>query len=223
MKKSILYIFSLFVLFLTLGCSEKVPSDPIKGAEKYIKQMEQIASSQDYARADALTGEYLNAYSKSDLTKFFLAILGEFSNPEIKEKIGGFIANANLEENKNLLEFMRWYIATDTANKNGITYSRTGRENAALFCSILSDYAKKNDYEAAKKLMGDITNHYVREVGDTYVDFYDETESEAFEFCVTLRQYMTPEIFEFINSPNMQSKEYTKFQYMCVAGMQTSE
>lgn len=186
-------------------------------------EMEKLASKQDYPEAEKLTGEYLEKYSKQELTTFFLGILDEFEILEKKQLIGGFIANANLEQNPNLLEFMRWYIATDTARKSKVAYSRTGRENAALLCSLLSDYAKENNFDEAKSIINELTHHYVRYIDGTSVAFYDEHESEAFEVCVALREYITPGVWEFLNDPRMNSEEYRNFQVMCLAGIQTSK
>ena len=216
-----LFIFTI-TSFSVVSCTN-IPSDPIKGADKYVSEMEKIASKQDYPQAEKLTKKYLAKYTKQELTTFFLEILSEFSIPEKKQLVGEFIANANLEQNPNLLEFMRWYIATETASKNNVTYSRTGREAAALFCSLLSDYAKDNKFDDAKSIIKKLTQYYVREYGDTWVDFYDEHQGEAFEFCVTLRQYMTPEVWEFLNDPRMNSPEYRNFQMMCLASAQATE
>lgn len=215
------FIFAITILFL-VSCNN-IPSDPIKGADKYVSEMERLASKQDYPQAEQLTGEYLEKYSKQDLTTFFLEILSEFSIPEKKQLVGEFISNANLEQNPNLLEFMRWYIATEVALKNNVKYSRTGRENAALFCSLLSDYAKEGNFNEAKSIMKRLTTHYVQNIDETSVDFYDEHQAEAFEFCVTLRLYMTPEVWNFLNDSRMNSTEYRNFQMMCLAGVQATE
>jgi hypothetical protein len=211
------------ITIISVVSCNKIPSDPIKGAEQYVDKMEELASKKDYTEAEKLTGEYLKKYSKQELTTFFLEILSEFSNPETRQHVGEFIANADLEKNPNLLEFMRWYMATDTAAKNNVTYSRTGRETAELFCSLLADYAKEENFEEAKATIKKLTEHYVREIDSTSVDFYDETQAEAFEFCVTLKQYLTPEVWQFLNDPRMDSEEYHNFQMMCLAGIQTSE
>lgn len=222
MKHLIKYTISFFACLFIVSCN-KIPLDPIEGADKYIAEMEVLAAERNYEKAEILTGEYLKNYSKQELTTFFLEILAEFSIPEKKQAVGEFIANANFEQNPNLLEFMRWYIATETASKNNITYSRTGREQAALFCSLLSDYAKDSKFDEAKSIIKNLTDHYVRHIDGTSVDFYDEFQNEAFEFCVTLRQYITPEVWEFLNDPRMDSKEYHDFQMMCLAGIQVSK
>ena len=97
-------------------------------------------------------------------------------------------------------------------------------EKAALFCSILTDLAKVQDYNKAKLLMKEFVNDYVDEFyQDGAVNFKDNRYKECKDFCISFKKNTTQDIWRFLNSEGMQSEEYSQFQMMALSGLQAAE
>ena len=80
-----------------------------------------------------------------------------------KHHLGVFISNADCAKYPNMTELMRRVVAVSKAEELNVQYTGSGTEKAALFCSILTDLAKVQDYNKAKSLMKEFVNDYVDE------------------------------------------------------------
>lgn len=121
----------------------------------------------------------------------------------------------------NFDEVMETY---NMVEKSEVQDSGSGAEKAALFCSVLMDLAKIQDYNKAKSLMKNFVNDYVTEFySDGSVYLNDDRYEECKEFCVSFQKNMTQEVWIFLSSDEMKSEIYTQFQLMSLAGLQAAE
>lgn len=215
-------IYCVFVLLLFVSC-KGIPKQPIEGANQYCEELASFAIKNDYSHADELTRKYLDNYEKKDLFAFLIELKRQLQTSE-KHHLGIFISNADGAKYPNMMELMRRMVAASRAEEHNVLYTGSGAEKAALFCSILIDLAKVKDYNKAKSLMKEIVNDYVDEFyQDGAVYLNDNRYKECKDFCVSFKKNMTPEIWNFLNSKDMQSEEYTQFQMMALAGLQAAE
>lgn len=215
-------IYCVFVILL-FSCSNGIPKQPVEGANQYCKDLASVAVKNDYDHADELTRKYLDNYKEKDLAAFLIELERQLCTPE-KHYLGIFISNADSEKYPNMMELMRRIVAVSKAEKFGVQYTGSGTEKAALFCSILMDLAKVQDYNKAKSLMKGIVKDYVDEFyHDGAVYLNDNRYKECKDFCVSFKKNMTQEVWNFLNSEEMQSEEYTQFQMMALAGLQAAE
>ena len=92
------------------------------------------------------------------------------------------------------MELMRRVVAVSKAEELNVQYTGSGTEKAALFCSILTDLAKVQDYNKAKLLMKEFVNDYVDEFyQDGAVNFKDNRYKECKDFCISFKKNMTQE------------------------------
>lgn len=205
-----------------LSC-KSIPKEPIEGAESFCEELASISVKNDYSKADELTRKYLDYYEDNDLYAFLLELKHQLSTPE-KHHLGVFISNAEGSKHPNMMELMRRVVAVSETEKNGVQNTGSGSEKAALFCSILMDLAKVQDYNKAKSLMKNIVNEYVTEFySDGSVYLNDDQYVECKDFCVSFRKNMTQEVWDFLSSDEMKSEIYTQFQLMSLAGLQAAE
>lgn len=215
-------IYCIFVLFLFANC-KGIPKQPVKGAAQYCEDLVSFAVMNDYSHADELTRKYLDNYEEKDLTAFLIALKRQLGTSE-NHHLGVFISKAEGYKNPNLMELMRRIVAVSEAEKLDMQHTAPGTEKAALFCSILMDLAKSQNYDKAKLLMKRLVKDYVDvfyQDGSVYLN--DNRYEECKEFCVSFKRNMTQEVWDFLNSKGMQSEEYTQFQMMLLAGMQAIE
>ena len=220
MKKFLIFCF-LVCIFL-ISC-KSISKEPVEGAEQYCEELAAYAARNDYNKADELTRKYLDNYEDNDLYAFLTELKRQLSISE-KHHLGVFISNADGAKYPNMLELMRRLVAASEAEKSGVQYTASGSEKAALFCSILMDLSKEQNYDKAKSLMKRFINDYVTEFysdGSVYLD--DNRFEECKQFCLSFKKNMTPEVYNFLNSEGMKSEEYTHFQLMCLAGLQAAE
>lgn len=162
-------------------------------------------------------------YEDKSLATFLFELKRQLSIPE-KHHLGVFISNAEGTKYPKLMELMRRVIAVSQAEKLNVQYTGSGTDRAALFCSILIDLARAQDYNKAKSLMRRIVNDYLDEFyQDGAVYLNDNRYKECKDFCVSFKNNMTQDIWNFLNSEGMQSEEYTKFQLMVLVGLQSAE
>ena len=216
------FIISFLVCLFMISCNA-ISKDPIKGAEQYCEELAAFSAKNDYNKADELTRKYLDNYKENDLYVFLTELKQQLKISE-KHHLGVFISNADGSKYPNMMELMRRVVAVNEAEKSGVQYTGSGSEKAALFCSILMDLSKEQNYEKAKSLMKRFVNDYVTEFysdGSVYLD--DNRFEECKQFCMSFKKNMTPEVYEFLSSEGMKSEEYTQFQLMCLAGLQAAE
>lgn len=205
-----------------LSC-KSIPQEPIEGAESFCEELASFSVKNDYSKADELTRKYLDYYEDNDLYAFLLELKRQLSTPE-KHHLGVFISNAEGSKYPNMMELMRRVVAVSEAEKSGVQYTGSGSEKAALFCSVLMDLAKVQDYNKAKSLMKNFVNDYVIEFhSDGSVYLNDDRYKECKDFCVSFRKNMTQEVWDFLSSDEMKSEIYTQFQLMSLAGLQAAE
>ncbi len=215
-------IISFLVCMFIISC-KSIPKEPIEGAESYCEDLASFVVKNDYNKADELTRKYLDNFDENDLYAFLLELKRQLSTPE-KSHLGVFISNAEGSKYPNLMELMRRVVAVSAAEKNGVQYSGSGAEKAALFCSVLMDLAKAQDYDKAKSLMKNFVNDYVKKFySDGSVYLNDDRYEECKEFCASFRKNMTQEVWDFLSSDEMKSEIYTQFQLMSLAGLQAAE
>lgn len=220
MKK---FLITSFLVCTFLINSNAVPQKPIEGAKQYCKELAAYAARNDYNKADELTRKYLRTYEDHDLYEFLIELKRQLSISE-KRHLGVFISNADSSKYPNLMELMRRMAAASEAEKKGVKYTGSGAEKAALFCSILMDFSKEQNYDEAKSLMKRLVNDYVIEFySNGSVNLDDNRFEECKQFCLSFKKNMTPEVYRFLNSEGMKSKEYTQFMLMCLAGLQAAE
>lgn len=219
---TIYIMYSVFALLFFVSC-KGIPKEPIEGAKQYCEDLESFAVKNDYRHADELTQKYLDNYDEKNLPVFLIELTRQLRTPE-KHHLGIFISHAEGAEYPNIMELMRRVVAVSVAEKYNIQYTGSGTEKAALFCSLLMDLAKTQDYDKAKSLMKNFVRDYVDEFyQDGAVDLNDNRYKECKDFCVSFKKNITPEIWNFINSEGMHSEEYTQFQIMLLAGDQAAE
>lgn len=220
------YILVFLISLFLVGCYSTPPKDPVDGANKYCAELESFAAKNDYGKADELTKEYLNYYQDKDLTAFFLVLQDEFRTPK-RRFLGIFISEADGSKYPNLMEFMRRFLAVSKAAEYGVEYTGSGAEQAELFCSILKDFAKDKSPKNIKKtreLMKQFVGRYVsRFNSDGSVCFDDYHYKECKEFCVSLRDHMTPVVYDYLTSAEMQSEELSNFQLMAINGLSAAK
>ena len=123
-----------------------------------------------------------------------------------------------------LQELEAYGVDISKGEASNVQYTGSGTEKAALFCSILTDLAKAQDYKKAKSLMKKFVNDYVDEFYlDGAVHFNDNRYKECKDFCVSFKKNMTQAICIFLNSEGMKSEEYSQFQMMALLGLQAAE
>lgn len=72
--------------------------------------------------------------------------------------------------------------------------------------------------------MKEFVNNYVDEFYlDGAVHFNDNRYKECKDFCMSFKNYMTKDVWEFLNSEGMQSEEYSQFQMMAILALQAAE
>ena len=152
--------FLLSTVIFLCGCNP-IPSDPIKGADKLYNALTDCAEKDDYNTASSLMKEYLDTYEESEeRTLFFLSLRADFMDPS-NLRIQEFFFDANLTEYPIFREYMGYIIAVAQAEASQqSSYSRTPADEAMLFCSLLVDYAKLNDYDNAIEIITKMYNKY---------------------------------------------------------------
>ena len=214
--------YCIFVILLFASCKE-IPKEPVEGAKQYCEDLNSFAVKNDYYHADELTRKYFDKYEEKDCWVFIMELTRLLRTPE-KQSLGVFISNADGDKYPNMMELMRRVLAVSNAEKYNAQYTASGAEKAALFCSLLRDLAKKQDYNTAKSLMKQFVQEYVDEFyQDGAVYLNNNLYKECEDFCISFKKNMTQDIFNFINSKGMKSEEYTHFQIMCLAGIQAAE
>ena len=221
-SKTTCLTFCVFVLLVFINC-KGIPKQPVEGANQYCEDLANFAVKNDYSHADALTRNYLDNYKDDDLIVFIMEVKRQLCTSE-KHHLGVFISNADCAKYPNMTELMRRVVAVSKAEELNVQYTGSGTEKAALFCSILTDLAKVQDYNKAKSLMKEFVNDYVDEFyQDGAVHFNDNRYKECKEFCVSFKKNMTRDIWRFLNSEGMQSEEYSQFQMMAILALQAAE
>ena len=214
--------FCVFILLVFINC-KGIPKQPVEGANQYCEDLANCAVKNDYGHADELTRNYLDNYKKDDLIVFIMELKRQLCTSE-KHHLGVFISNADSVKYQNIMELMRRIVAVSKAEELNVQYSGSGTEKAALFCSILTDLAKVQDYNKAKSLMKEFVNDYVDKFyPDGAVYLNDHRYKECKDFCVSFKKNMTQDIWNFLNSEGMQSEEYRQFQMMALSGLQAAE
>lgn len=212
----------VFILLVFINC-KGIPKQPVEGANQYCEDLANCAVKNDYGHADELTRNYLDNYKKDDLIVFIMELKRQLCTSE-KHHLGVFISNADSVKYQNIMELMRRIVAVSKAEELNVQYSGSGTEKAALFCSILTDLAKVQDYNKAKSLMKEFVNDYVdKYYPDGAVYLNDHRYKECKDFCVSFKKNMTQDIWNFLNSEGMQSEEYRQFQMMALSGLQAAE
>ena len=212
----------VFILLVFINC-KGIPKQPVEGANQYCEDLANCAVKNDYGHADELTRNYLDNYKKDDLIVFIMELKRQLCTSE-KHHLGVFISNADSVKYQNIMELMRRIVAVSKAEELNVQYSGSGTEKAALFCSILTDLAKVQDYNKAKSLMKEFVNDYVDKFyPDGAVYLNDHRYKECKDFCVSFKKNMTQDIWNFLNSEGMQSEEYRQFQMMALSGLQAAE
>lgn len=215
-------MYSVCALLLFINC-KGISEEPIEGAKQYCEVLASLAVKNDYRHADELTQKYLDNYDEKNLAVFTIELTRLLHDSE-KRHLVVFISNADETKYPNMMQLMRRVVAVSIAKKYKVQYTGSGTEKAALFCSILMDLSKKQDYNKAKSLMKNFVKDYVDEFyQDGAVYLNDNRYKECKDFCVSFKKNITPEIWNFINSEGMQSEEYTQFQIMVLAGYQAAE
>ena len=151
--------FCVFILLVFINC-KGIPKQPVEGANQYCEDLANCAVKNDYDQADELTRNYLDNYKKDALIVFIMELKRQLCTSE-KHHLGVFISNADSVKYQNIMELMRRIVAVSKAEEQNVQYSGSGTEKAALFCSILTDLAKVQDYNKAKSLMKEFVNDYV--------------------------------------------------------------
>ena len=214
--------FCVFVILVFISC-KGIPKQPVEGANQYCEDLANFAVKNDYSHADELTRNYLDNYKDDDLIVFIMELKRQLCTSE-KHHLGVFISNADSVKYQNIMELMRRIVAVSKAEELNVQYSGSGTEKAALFCSILTDLAKVQDYNKAKSLMKEFVNDYVDKFyPDGAVYLNDHRYKECKDFCVSFKKNMTQDIWNFLNSEGMQSEEYRQFQMMALSGLQAAE
>ncbi len=214
--------FCVFILLVFINC-KGIPKQPVEGANQYCEDLANCAVKNDYDQADELTRNYLDNYKKDALIVFIMELKRQLCTSE-KHHLGVFISNADSVKYQNIMELMRRIVAVSKAEEQNVQYSGSGTEKAALFCSILTDLAKVQDYNKAKSLMKEFVNDYVDKFyPDGAVYLNDHRYKECKDFCVSFKKNMTQDIWNFLNSEGMQSEEYRQFQMMALSGLQATE
>lgn len=214
--------FCIFILLVFINC-KGIPKQPVEGANQYCEDLANCAVKNDYGHADKLTRNYLDNYKKDALIVFIMELKRQLCTSE-KHHLGVFISNADSVKYQNIMELMRRIVAVSKAEELNVQYSGSGTEKAALFCSILTDLAKVQDYNKAKSLMKEFVNDYVDKFyPDGAVYLNDHRYKECKDFCVSFKKNMTQDIWNFLNSEGMQSEEYRQFQMMALSGLQAAE
>ena len=214
--------FCVFILLVFINC-KGIPKQPVEGANQYCEDLANCAVKNDYDQADELTRNYLDNYKKDALIVFIMELKRQLCTSE-KHHLGVFISNADSVKYQNIMELMRRIVAVSKAEELNVQYSGSGTEKAALFCSILTDLAKVQDYNKAKSLMKEFVNDYVDKFyPDGAVYLNDHRYKECKDFCVSFKKNMTQDIWNFLNSEGMQSEEYRQFQMMALSGLQAAE
>ena len=214
--------FCVFILLVFINC-KGIPKQPVEGAKQYCEDLANCAVKNDYDQADELTRNYLDNYKKDALIVFIMELKRQLCTSE-KHHLGVFISNADSVKYQNIMELMRRIVAVSKAEEQNVQYSGSGTEKAALFCSILTDLAKVQDYNKAKSLMKEFVNDYVDKFyPDGAVYLNDHRYKECKDFCVSFKKNMTQDIWNFLNSEGMQSEEYRQFQMMALSGLQAAE
>ena len=214
--------FCVIILLVFINC-KGIPKQPVEGANQYCEDLANCAVKNDYDQADELTRNYLDNYKKDALIVFIMELKRQLCTSE-KHHLGVFISNADSVKYQNIMELMRRIVAVSKAEEQNVQYSGSGTEKAALFCSILTDLAKVQDYNKAKSLMKEFVNDYVDKFyPDGAVYLNDHRYKECKDFCVSFKKNMTQDIWNFLNSEGMQSEEYRQFQMMALSGLQAAE
>lgn len=214
--------FCVFVLLVFISC-KGIPKQPVEGANQYCEELANFAVKNDYDHADKLTREYLDNYKGDDLFVFLTELKRQLCTSE-KHHLGVFISYADSAKYPNMMELMRRVVAASKAKESNVQYTGSGTEKAALFCSILADLAKEQDYNKAKSLMKEFVNDYVDEFyPDGAVHFKDNRYKECKDFCISFKNNMTQDVWEFLNTEGMKSEEYSQFQLMALFGLQAAE
>ena len=214
--------FCVFILLVFINC-KGIPKQPVEGANQYCEDLANCAVKNDYDQADELTRNYLDNYKKDALIVFIMELKRQLCTSE-KHHLGVFISNADSVKYQNIMELMRRIVAVSKAEEQNVQYSGSGTEKAALFCSILTDLAKVQDYNKAKSLMKEFVNDYVDKFyPDGAVYLNDHRYKECKDFCISFKKNMTQDIWRFLNSEGMQSEEYRQFQMMALSGLQAAE
>ena len=143
--------FCVFVILVFISC-KGIPKQPVEGANQYCEDLANFAAKNDYSHADELTRNYLDNYKDDDLIVFIMELKQQLCTSE-KHHLGVFISNADSDKYPNMMELMRRIVAVSKAEELNVQYTGSGTEKAALFCSILTDLAKVQDYNKAKLLM----------------------------------------------------------------------
>ena len=216
------FSFCVFILLVFINC-KGIPKQPVEGANQYCEDLANCAVKNGYDQADELTRNYLDNYKKDALIVFIMELKRQLCTSE-KHHLGVFISNADSVKYQNIMELMRRIVAVSKAEEQNVQYSGSGTEKAALFCSILTDLAKVQDYNKAKSLMKEFVNDYVDKFyPDGAVYLNDHRYKECKDFCVSFKKNMTQDIWNFLNSEGMQSEEYRQFQMMALSGLQAAE
>ena len=214
--------FCVFILLVFINC-KGIPKQPVEGANQYCEDLANCAVKNDYDQADELTRNYLDNYKKDALIVFIMELKRQLCTSE-KHHLGVFISNADSVKYQNIMELMRRIVAVSKAEELNVQYTGSGTEKAALFCSILTDLAKVQDYNKAKSLMKEFVNDYVDKFyPDGAVYLNDHRYKECKDFCVSFKKNMTQDIWRFLNSEGMQSEEYSQFQMMAILALQAAE
>lgn len=214
--------FCVFVILVFISC-KGIPKQPVEGANQYCEDLANFAAKNDYSHADELTRNYLDNYKDDDLIVFIMELKQQLCTSE-KHHLGVFISNADSDKYPNMMELMRRIVAVSKAEELNVQYTGSGTEKAALFCSILTDLAKVQDYNKAKLLMKELVNDYVDEFYlDGAVHFNDNRYKECKDFCISFKNNMTQDVWEFLNSEGMKSDKYSQFQLMALFGLQAAE
>ena len=182
--------FCVFILLVFINC-KGIPKQPVEGANQYCEDLANCAVKNDYDQADELTRNYLDNYKKDALIVFIMELKRQLCTSE-KHHLGVFISNADSVKYQNIMELMRRIVAVSKAEEQNVQYSGSGTEKAALFCSILTDLAKVQDYNKAKSLMKEFVNDYVDKFyPDGAVYLNDHRYKECKDFCVSFKKNMT--------------------------------
>ena len=177
----------LLIAVVILTACSSIPSDPIKGSDKLFESLKECAASDDYKEASFLMEKYLTAYkSDEDKGKFFLNLMYEVKNPTDR-RVGEFMQNADLQAYPIFREYMEEIIAYSKAleaqeaskNQPQLSYKGTPKEEALLFCSLLTDYAREDDYDNAMSAISKI-----------YEKYKNAPSTSRAEFFTTFRDYI---------------------------------
>lgn len=207
-----LFIASVLIAICFTGCNN-IPNDPIKGAENYVAEMKSAIENDNLAKVDEITAKYLNAYEDTKRTTFCLALKPLLQDPT-NDIVYQFFGTVDSKTYPHVIDLMRWFLATEGAQKQVEASKSNPAEDAINFCMALLECSETKDFNRASTLINNAYSKYSK-VSDADKTIFFTT----FQRFIKENGQVGVSVFEFMQSDELQNSNFTNFKRLALESL----